>query len=130
MEEKIGLPEEISAVRVLTVHKAKGLEFPVVFIPFTNWRLEPQRLAKLPEGCFVNLKRPLPVELERERTVMQINDALEALNLLYVATTRAEAELYLYETSIPSPRGEGKERSYLAAWLREMLIQKGCPGYG
>ena len=130
MEEKIGLPEEISAVRVLTVHKAKGLEFPVVFIPFTNWRLEPQRLAKLPEGCFVNLKRPLPVELERERTVMQINDALEALNLLYVATTRAEAELYLYETSIPSPRGEGKERSYLAAWLREMLMQKGCPGYG
>ena len=47
-----------------------------------------------------------------------------------MTTTRAEAELYLYETSIPSPRGEGKERSYLAAWLREMLIQKGCPGYG
>jgi len=130
MEEKIGLPEEISAVRVLTVHKAKGLEFPVVFIPFTNWRLEPPRLAKLAEGCFVNLKRPLPADLEKERTVMQINDALEALNLLYVATTRAEAELYLYETSIPSPRGEGKDRSYLAAWLREMLIQKGCPGYG
>jgi ATP-dependent helicase/nuclease subunit A len=130
MEEKIGLPEEISAVRVLTVHKAKGLEFPVVFIPFTNWRLEPQRLAKLPEGCFVNLKRPLPVELEKERTVMQINDALEALNLLYVATTRAEAELYLYETSLPSPRGKGVERAYLSAWLREMLIHKGCPGYG
>lgn len=129
MEEKIGLPEEISAVRVLTVHKAKGLEFPAVFIPFTNWRLDPPRLAKLAEGCFVNLKRPLPSDLEKERTVMLINDALEALNLLYVATTRAEAELYLYETSLPSPRGQGVDRSYLAAWLREMLKQKGCRRY-
>ncbi|MCJ7663820.1 MAG: UvrD-helicase domain-containing protein, partial [Desulfobacterales bacterium] len=130
MEEKIGLPEEISAVRVLTVHKAKGLEFPVVFIPLTNWRLAPPRLAKLDEGCFANLKRPLPSQLEKERTVMMINDALEALNLLYVATTRAEAELYLYETSLPPPRGKGADRSYLSAWLREMLIKKGCPGYG
>jgi ATP-dependent helicase/nuclease subunit A len=129
MEEKIGLPEEISAVRVLTVHKAKGLEFPVVFVPFTNWRLDAPRLAKLAEGCFANLKRPLPSELEKERMVMMINDALETLNLLYVATTRAEAELYLYETSLPAPRGEGVDRSYLAAWLREMLIKKGCGGY-
>ena len=124
MEEKIGLPEEISAVRVLTVHKAKGLEFPVVFIPFTNWRLERPRLAKLEDGSFVNLKRPLPPHLEAKRTEMMINDALEALNLLYVATTRAEEELYLYETSLPLPRGEGVDRGYLSAWLREMLMQQ------
>jgi len=125
MEKKIGLPEEISAVRVLTVHKAKGLEFPVVFIPFTNWRLERPRLAKLDDGCFANLKRPLPAHLEQARTVMMINDAVEALNLLYVATTRAEEELYLYETSLPPPRGEGADRTYLSAWLREMLIERG-----
>ena len=124
MEEKIGLPEEISAVRVLTVHKAKGLEFPAVFIPFTNWRLERPRLAKLDDGSFVNLKRPLPSLLEAKRTEMMINDALEALNLLYVATTRAEEELYLYETSLPLPRGEGIDRGYLSAWLREMLMQQ------
>ncbi|OGP52938.1 MAG: hypothetical protein A2Y65_05135 [Deltaproteobacteria bacterium RBG_13_52_11] len=127
MEEKIGLPEEVSAVRVLTIHKAKGLEFPAVFIPFTNWRLERPRLAKLDDGSFVNLKRPLPSQLEKERTMMMINEALETLNLLYVATTRAEEELYLYETSLPPPRGEGVERGYLSAWLREMLIQRGYP---
>lgn len=125
MEEKIGLPEEISAVRILTVHKAKGLEFPVVFVPFTNWRLERPRLAKLDDGCFVNLKRPRSSQLETKRTEMVINDALEALNLLYVATTRAEEELYLYETSLRSSRGEGIDRGYLSAWLREMLSQKG-----
>lgn len=123
MEEKIGLPEEISAVRVLTIHKAKGLEFPVVFIPFTNWRLEPPRLARLDDGSFVNLKRPLPDMLERKRLSMVMNSALEALNLLYVATTRAEDELSLYVTCLP--RGEGVNTGYLSAWLRTMLIQKG-----
>jgi ATP-dependent exoDNAse (exonuclease V) beta subunit len=127
MEEKIGLPEEVHAVRVLTIHKAKGLEFPVVFIPFTNWRLELPRLAKLSDGSFATLKRPLSSPLERERAMMMINDALEALNLLYVATTRAEEELYLYETSLPLRGGEGVDRGYLSAWLREMLIQKGYP---
>jgi ATP-dependent helicase/nuclease subunit A len=125
MEEKIGLPEAISAVRVLTVHKAKGLEFPVVFVPFTNWRLERPRLAKLDDGGFANLKRPLSAHLERVRTEMMINDAIEDLNLLYVATTRAKEELYLYETSLPPPRGEGADRSYLSAWLREMLTERG-----
>jgi len=128
MEEKIGLPDEISAVRILTIHKAKGLEFPVVFIPFTNWRLERPRLAKLDDGSFVSLKRPLPHGLERETVSMMITDGLEALNLLYVATTRAEEELYLYVTCLPRPRGEGVDRAYLSAWLREMLIRKGWIG--
>ncbi len=125
MEEKIGLPEEISAVRILTIHKAKGLEFPVVFIPFTNWGLESPRMARLDDGGFANLKKPLPDLLESKRLSMMINSALETLNLLYVATTRAEEELYLYVTCLP--RGEGVNTGYLSAWLREMLIQKGWP---
>jgi ATP-dependent exoDNAse (exonuclease V) beta subunit len=127
MEEKIGLPEEVTAVRVITIHKAKGLEFPAVFIPFTNWRLEHPRVAQLNDGSFANLTRPLPSHLERERTMMLINDVLEAFNLLYVATTRAEEELYLYETSLPITGGEGVDRGYLSAWLRELLIQRGYP---
>jgi len=125
MEEKIGLPEEICAVRVLTIHKAKGLEFPVVFIPFTNWRLELPRLAKLDDGSIVNLKKPLPDLLKKKRVSMMMNSALESLNLLYVATTRAQEELYLYVTCLLLSRGERIDRGYVSAWLREMLIKKG-----
>ena len=34
-EEKVPMPENMNAVRVMTVHKSKGLETPVVFVPFT-----------------------------------------------------------------------------------------------
>lgn len=119
VEEKIGLPEEVMAVRVLTVHKAKGLEFPVVFVPFTNWRLERPRVARLGDGSLCSLKKPLSPELERVSYEMIIREAIEEINLLYVATTRAREELYLFVTC--TPKGRGIDTMYLAAWLKEML---------
>src|SRR5258706_2296303 len=35
------LPESENAIRIMTIHKAKGLQFPVVFIPFFNWNIFP-----------------------------------------------------------------------------------------
>ena len=73
------------------------------------------------------MKRPLPDLLESKKISMIVNDVVEALNLLYVATTRAEEELYLYVTCPPPSRGEGTGRSYLSTWLKEMLVQGGWP---
>ncbi len=36
-EEKVPLPESVNAVRIMTIHKSKGLEFPVIVVPFHNW---------------------------------------------------------------------------------------------
>jgi len=36
----VQLSEETNAIRVFTIHKAKGLEFPVVIIPFLDWELD------------------------------------------------------------------------------------------
>ena len=122
-DEQIGLPDKVHAVRIVTIHKAKGLEFPVVFIPFTNWRLQPPSVAVSEDGALVSLTRPLPQELEAVRSSLMINEVLETLNLLYVATTRAQEELHVYVTC--TPKGTGIDTGNVAAWLREMAIHGG-----
>lgn len=65
--------ENADAVVMMTMHSAKGLEFPVVFVP------------GMEEGVFPGLQSITnPTELEEER------------RLAYVAITRAREELYLY----------------------------------
>jgi len=76
-------------IRVMTVHKAKGLEFDVVFLP------------GLIQGNFPGRERrdaiDLPVELIKEAAaVFQIHDyRQEERRLFYVGMTRAKDRLYL-----------------------------------
>ncbi len=78
---------ETPAVRVLTVHKAKGLEFPVVF------------LVNLVQGKFPVQKRrdalELPAELIRDLLPSGDFHTQEERRLFYVGMTRARRELYL-----------------------------------
>jgi ATP-dependent exoDNAse (exonuclease V) beta subunit len=91
-------------IRIMTVHASKGLQFPVVILPFTNmtargnatertWIAPGLTDIDLP-SALVQLREPLPslgipeidAELRQRR--------LDALNLLYVAFTRPEQRLY------------------------------------
>jgi DNA helicase II / ATP-dependent DNA helicase PcrA len=72
MSEQDNLKEERDAVRLMTVHAAKGLEFPFVFI------------VGLEEGLF-------PYARQDEST----SDKEEERRLMYVALTRAERKIYL-----------------------------------
>lgn len=93
-EEKVPLPENLDAVRVLTIHKAKGLEFPAVVVPFHHWpnisrdamavtRFEGKRLL-------TPLKKDMGETYDHEIAPM----LQEQLHLLYVAWTRPREELY------------------------------------
>ena len=85
--------EGTDGVRIMTVHKAKGLEFPVVILvdPTANATFrEPSRYVDPKRKLWaVPLCGASPKELLERREEILEQDREEALRLLYVATTRA-----------------------------------------
>lgn len=123
------VPEGLNAVRVTTIHKSKGLQFPVVILPFADSPMT--RLTKdgqwmpvdLPEvptlkttwiGLGKEKLKSTPFEscYDQERN----KSYLDALNILYVAFTRAEEKLFIMSRLMPSAQTDntsGILRSYL-----------------
>ncbi len=98
----ITAPAGMDAVQVMTVHKAKGLQFPVVLIPGTNmsnpnsatkvWTAPGALAPDLPAARISFKGRRAPaIKAVTEELDLQV---LDALDLLYVAFTRPEQRLY------------------------------------
>lgn len=104
--------DEQNAVSIMTIHKSKGLDFSIQFVPFCNWEMEEVNnmqdnyiWVKCPEGSSFASLPVLPVryssrlagshfasEYLKEKRDMYV----DSLNLLYVALTRAVDELHIY----------------------------------
>jgi ATP-dependent helicase/nuclease subunit A len=97
------LPETGEVVRLMSVHQAKGLEFPVVFVADINRKGHPQSSAAHlhPEwGALVRVPEEFGVQHEhlglRMLNIQESEaDEQESLRLFYVATTRAADHLIL-----------------------------------
>jgi ATP-dependent helicase/nuclease subunit A len=102
IEVKREMESADSRVRIMTVHGAKGLEAPVVFLPDTTRLPKPVQGGTLlwpdaPDGIPVWVP-PRDDEDERSRAVRQAYErrvAQEYARLLYVALTRARDRLYV-----------------------------------
>ncbi|MBB3188283.1 UvrD-helicase domain-containing protein [Microbacter margulisiae] len=126
-QKKVPSPDTSHAMRVMTVHKAKGLGFKAVLVPFTDWKLDPQKaiLWCEPTEAPFNALPLVPVSYNTKLVdTIFIKDFLEektatfidSLNVAYVALTRAKEALVVFA---PKPEKPGKE----AATFAELLYQ-------
>jgi DNA helicase II / ATP-dependent DNA helicase PcrA len=93
---------DVDAVHVMTVHKAKGLEFPVVVLPGLVVDRFPARSRREP--------LPMPMELVDEVLPEGDGHLQEERRLFYVAMTRARDELILSHAA-ESPSGRARRVS-------------------
>jgi exodeoxyribonuclease V beta subunit len=97
-EHQLRLESDANAVKIVTIHKSKGLEYPIVFCPF-NWG----RLKIDPDEPFTfhdeeddwRLNLVLDPESSPKRVLSEKEELAENIRLLYVSLTRAKNRCYL-----------------------------------
>lgn len=116
----IATPDGQNAIRILTVHKSKGLGFKVVILPFGDWEIDHKPTKPVILWCHPEKKpfdrlRLVPVRYGQvlANTIFAkdyFNERLHAfidnLNTLYVAFTRSKEELIVFS---PRPKKINKE---------------------
>ncbi len=122
-----------NAITVLTIHKAKGLQYEIVILPAINWELKPKPLVehyvdlsifdykelqfdeknvKLEDSIFYLSDRNKIVEMVPEANFYTEKSVVETINIFYVACTRAISELYILGNYNP-PDKENKDENHI-----------------
>lgn len=106
----------IDGIRLITIHKSKGLEFEHVIIPFCDWTLEKSNtIWCTPKVAPYNELPLIPIDFsakmkgtiyENDYNEEHLQNCVDNLNLLYVAFTRAASSLFVI-----AQRGTASTRS-------------------
>jgi ATP-dependent exoDNAse (exonuclease V) beta subunit len=143
----ITIPEGTDAVRITTIHKSKGLEYPVVIIPYANWKVTPNarldrlwldletmdyeelQLADSPAYAPKRLNTSMVSvikELENTLAADQYQNEktrvlVENLNLVYVAFTRPVQRLYI----LAKRERNWNTGNQINNWLKDYFSRQG-----
>ena len=130
--QMVATSEQTNAIRILSIHKAKGLEAPIVFIPFANWDILPSGSVhqfwtnEVPD--MYGALKFIPLNFSKSALVdSHFKDiyyreaeesALDILNKTYVAFTRPREKLYLSAPSVKT--GNSKVHQLIVPLLDEL----------
>lgn len=134
---------EVEGLRVLTIHKSKGLQFHTVLLPFCDWAIERDRPDDLlwcepAEAPYDELPLvPVPTRAMARDSIYaadyeheHFQRRIENLNLLYVAFTRAEKNLLVWTKGYANPKGTSTVCDLIKKTLGEELddtFESGVP---
>lgn len=122
----LAIPSEVNAIRVMTIHKSKGLEFPCVHVPIIDWSFQSSKNIEwfktsddndMPLGIFAQFKKenlppfiPLATtsilengEFADQYSTFAKKSTIDILNKTYVAFTRAVNELIIGYKRVSKP---------------------------
>lgn len=104
VEAELRLESDDNLIRIITQHGSKGMEYPVVFVPFASRHKDPLKFGAQ-QVCLIEyhddrgqLQHSLDGH-EEEKQRMASEAYAEAIRLLYVAVTRAEKRCYILTTA-------------------------------
>ncbi|MGD1839549.1 MAG: UvrD-helicase domain-containing protein [Thermonemataceae bacterium] len=135
----VSAPKDSKAVTITTIHRAKGLEYPIVILPFADWQVIPpnwdsmwvnieqsdlplaqEKKQKL-KHTLINMRKSIKDEaIGQQLTSEQEKSILENLNLLYVAFTRP---VYMLHVLTKNPT-EYRDQNTVSQWLKSFLENK------
>ena len=144
----ITIPSDTDALRITTIHKSKGLEYPVVIVPYANWKVTPNAkldrlwidLEDIPydeltliekteeiitdkklKSSLVSVVKDLENTLVSDQYLNEKTRTLvENLNLLYVAFTRPVQRLYV----LAKREKNWNQSSQVSNWMHDYISQE------
>lgn len=120
--------DETDGIKLISIHKSKGLEFENVIIPFCDWKLETTRdntIWCVPTEAPFNELPIVPIDYSSKllETIYatdyleeHLQNTVDNLNLLYVAFTRAKKNLFV----MGKKNGKGTRSAIIATCLPEI----------
>ena len=131
--------EGVDAIQLMTIHKSKGLQFKVVFVPDIDWKfravntelkwfdLRENPISTIPFAPLPLNKRLIEMGLEQEWNIDEDASRFDNLNLIYVALTRAEEGLCISFSNDGTGR-VGEELLQSIENIEESVLSK-MPGF-
>ena len=135
-QQEMTADETVRAVRILSIHKAKGLDFPVVFVPLTDhgtggfarrtavlydWQTGTTgiKVNGFTEDNYLHLRyKAAPPRIVGDALLTEIED--EERRVLYVAATRARKRMYFCYVENAAQRKDSTQGAVLFEFLKTL----------